>query len=106
MGLLVNQIQLLKKKGNRWLYKLPKPYFELVLERLLIACQGEGIDMYLVKGESLRDQIKSLYKELPFNEETGEHIRRLYNQPLVSLSRSRSNTVVNGHTYRRVARRR
>ncbi len=104
-GLLVNQIQLLKKKGNRWLYKLPKSYFEIVLEQLLTACESEGIDMYLVKGESLRDQIKSLYKELPLHDEAGEHICRVYNQRLISLSRSRSNTTVNGHMYRRVVRR-
>lgn len=104
-GLLVNQVQLLKKRGNRWLYKLPKPYFEFMLERLLVACEAEGIGMYLVKGESLRDQIKSLYEKLPFDEETGQRIRRTYNQPLVSLSRSRANTVVNGLKYRRLTRR-
>jgi len=104
-GLLVNQVQLLKKKGNRWLFKLPKPYFEYVLQQLLAACRSEGIDMYLVKGESLRDQIKSLYKDLPFNEEAGEHIRKTYNQRLVSLVRSRAVTTINGHQYRKLVER-
>jgi len=104
-GLLVNQVQLLKKKGNRWLYKLPKPYFELMLERLLAACEAEDVDMYLVKGESLRDHVKSLYEKLPFDDETGERIQRTYNQPLAALSRSRANTIVNGLKYRRLKRR-
>lgn len=104
-GLLVNQIQLLKKQGNRWLYKLPKPYFEHMLERLSLACEAEGIDMYLVKGESLRDQIKALYEKLTLDDQTGERIRRTYNQPLASLSRSRANTVINGHKYRKLSRR-
>lgn len=103
-GLLVNQIQLAKKKGNRWLYRLPKPHFEHVLEHLQTACESQDIDMYLVTGESLRDQIKSLYKDLPFNYEAGEHIRKAYNQPLVTLARSRSTTTVNGHKYRQVRR--
>ena len=104
-GLLVNQIQLLKKKGNRWLYKLPKHYFDYVLEHLQDACESQGIDMYLVTGESLRDQIKSLYKDLPFNDEAGEHIRKAYNQRLVSLVRSRATTKVNGHIYRKLVSR-
>lgn len=104
-GLLVNQIQLLRKRGNRWLYKLPKPYFEHMLERLLVACEAQGIDMHLVKGESLRDKIKSLYEKLPFDDETGERIRRTYNQRFASLSRSRSTTIVSGHKYRRLVRR-
>lgn len=105
-GLLVNQLQLLKKKGNRWLYKLPKPYFEFMLERLLVACEAEGIDLHLVNGESLRKQIKSLYEKLPFDKQTGERIRRLYNQRFASLSRSRSIESVNGHEYRRIKRKR
>lgn len=105
-GLLVNQVQLLKKRGNRWLYKVPKPYFEHMLQRLLVACEAEGIDMYLVKGESLRDQIKSLYEKLPFDAETGERIRRTYNQRFQSLSGSRSSLTVNGHNYRRLKQKR
>lgn len=103
-GLLVNQIQLAKKKGNRWLYKLPKPHFEFVLDRLHSACESEGIDMYLVTGESLSTVIKSLYKDLPFNNDAGDHICRLYNQPLASLTRSEEVLKVNGHIYRKVGR--
>ncbi len=103
-GLLVNQIQLLKNKGNRWLYKLPAPHFEFVLQRLLAACKSEDIGLYLVKGESLRNHVKSLYKELALSQEAGEHIRSVYNQRLVTLSRSQSTTTVNGLEYRQLHR--
>lgn len=104
-GLLVNQIQLLKKRGNRWLYKLPKPYFELMLERLHVACRAEGIDLHLVTGVSLSESIKRHYTEIPLKKETVKHIRKLYNQPLVGLKRSRASKTINGLQYRLVTRR-
>jgi len=98
-GLLVNQVQLKQKKGNRWLYKLPEPYFEYVLKRLLKVCQEHGVALYLVTGDSLAKRIKELYKERVFSREAGQHIVQTYNQPFAQLQRVPVDLTVNQHKY-------
>jgi hypothetical protein len=53
--LLIHQIQLAKKKGNRFLYKLDKPYIEWILSRM---CTGfPGMKILFVDGESVARNI-------------------------------------------------
>ena len=58
-GILIAQFQCAKKKGNRWLYKLPKSLDAYVVERMQAAFPGE--DVYLVDGKSMASKIRSSY---------------------------------------------
>jgi hypothetical protein len=98
-GLLVNQIQLRKEKGNRWLYKLGKSYFEHVLERLYLACTDANLDLFFVTSESLLPFLKALHtKGNPWAGDD-ERLMRLYNQLLPGFERGSEKIHVNGLEY-------
>ncbi len=87
-GILVNQIQLKQKKGNRWLYKLPKPYFEYVLERLLAACALAELPLFLVTGASHADELARVHRKAFRKDPTlSPRIKAIYDQPLKDCKR-------------------
>ncbi len=55
-GLVINQVQLAKKKGNRWLFKLPKPVLAYAIER--IAAAFPGFKLWLQDGKNKATNIK------------------------------------------------
>ena len=57
----IKQIQLLKKTGNRWLYKLPGHYMEFFLARMKQAFQHNPI--HLIRGEVLTKEIRTAYAD-------------------------------------------
>jgi hypothetical protein len=58
--LLVSQIQLVKPKGNRFLYKLPTHYVDYVLARLTLAFTH--FEILLVDGGSLGEDVLAQYR--------------------------------------------
>jgi len=103
-GIIVNQIQLKQKKGNRWLFKLPKPYFEFALERLMAAADAAGLPLYLVTGESHAEELGRVHKEAVQADDTLKpRIIRIYNQRLKSLKKTGRKLQVSTLTYRRIA---
>ena len=55
----IKQIQMLKKSGNRWLYKLPCHYMEYFLIRMKLAFLNT--DIHLIKGDALAKEITANY---------------------------------------------
>lgn len=105
-GILVNQIQLKQKKGNRWLFKLAKPHFEFALERLLIAADTANLPLFLVTGESHAEELGRVHKEaVESDPELAPRIVRIYNQPLQGLKRVGKKLTVSTLAYHQVSRR-
>lgn len=102
-GILVNQIQLKKKKGNRWLFQLPKPYFEYALERLLAACAEAELPLFLVTGASHADELGRVHSEALKQDPTiAPRIKAIYDQPLKGCRRFGRRLKVSSLVYRRV----
>ncbi|CAN5219239.1 hypothetical protein BH11CYA1_BH11CYA1_34860 [soil metagenome] len=102
-GILVNQIQLKQKKGNRWLYQLPKPYFEYALERLLVAAGSSGLPLFLVTGASHAEELGRVHAEaLKADATIAPRIKAIYDQPLKGCKRAGRIFKVNNLAYRRV----
>lgn len=58
--ILINQVQLANKKGNRFLYKLPYSHVSYLVDRFCDAF--DGMKVYLVNGEDLANQICDGYR--------------------------------------------
>lgn len=102
-GILVNQIQLKKKKGNRWLFQLPKPYFEYALERLLAACAEAELPLFLVTGASHAAELGRVHSEALKEDPTiAPRIKAIYDQPLKDCKRVGRRFKVSSLAYRRV----
>lgn len=66
--LLIQQVQLKKPRGNRWLFRLPRNYLEYVLERFKETFPGYR--MYVVNGEDIaRDYLASYTRSLNTSKE-------------------------------------
>lgn len=90
-GLLINQIQLKEKKGNRWLYKLSCPLFEWVVQCLHIAFAPEGVNLYLIEGKSAADYVRQSYpKEKQDSWDKEEYVMGLYNQKFAQFERKKT----------------
>lgn len=86
-GLFVAQVQLRQKKGNRWLFKLPSPLLDYVLERLRVAFD---LPVWLVTGESAARAVASSYDEGQGpSAETLAHIRGFYGPPRSAVCEKR-----------------
>lgn len=86
-GVLVAQVQLRQKRGNRFLYKLPKNYIEFGLDLVQRAFPEESL--YLVTGASTSAAIRAAYcKEEGPSAETLARIVRFYDQPLITYART------------------
>lgn len=92
-GVLINQVQLLKKKGNRWLFKLPKPYMEHVIDRMAEAFPGEPL--LLVDADAAVRFTMKCYENLPANwyADNAHRMLRSYGTPLVSWNRTTTKTI-------------
>lgn len=103
-GILVNQIQLKQKKGNRWLFQLPAPYFEYALSRLYAASEIAQLPLYLVTGESHAEELGRVHAEaLKADATIAPRIVGIYNQPLAGLKRGRRKLTVSTLAYRQIA---
>ncbi len=102
-GILVNQIQLKKKKGNCWLFQLPKPYFEYALARLLAACAVAELPLFLVTGASHADELGRVHSDALKEDPTiAPRIKAIYDQPLKDCKRVGRRFKVSSLAYRRV----
>jgi hypothetical protein len=102
-GVLLNQIQLQRPKGNRWLYKLGVPYFQYVVNRLYAACSAAGLDLFMPTGKTMRAYIETIHnKNLPWSDEEGKRIERVYNQRLHGFRRSAVKFTCEKFNYRQI----
>jgi len=85
-GILVAQVQLREKQGNRFLYKLPMGYLDFALAVLQRAFPDD--DLYLVTGTSTTAAIQAAYgKKTKPQAETLLRVERFYDQPLTDYTR-------------------
>ena len=80
--ILISQVQLKEKKGNRWLFKLPCFYVEHVLNRMMAAFNQQPC--YLMNGKDLALRIRKAHganNDGPSKAEM-ERIAGLYDMPL------------------------
>ena len=87
-GVLVAQVQLREKHGNRFLYKLPMPYLDFALDLVQRAFPDD--DLYLVTGGSTTAAIRAAYGkgEEKLTPETTARIERFYDQALGGYMRT------------------
>jgi len=85
-GVLVAQVQLRQKKGNRFLYKLPRHYLDIALGILRDAF---GDCLWLVTGESTVAAIRRVYGKEPckLTADDETRISALYSRPLAEFER-------------------
>jgi len=87
-GILVAQVQLREKRGNRFLYKLPMGYLDFALAMLQRAFPDDVL--YLVTGSSTAAAIRAAYgTKGNLAVETAERLTRFYDQPLRDYRRRR-----------------
>ncbi len=86
-GVVVAQVQLREKHGNRFLYKLPKKYLDVALDSLYRAF---GDEVWLVTGESAAKAVVQSYgkEQCTASEEDLARIKAFYDQPLADFSRT------------------
>lgn len=92
-GLLLNQVQLKHKKGNRWLFKFPN-LLAHVVDKLASLCFLYKIPLLIVDGES---KVTGVYKSYgkdyapsEWSEETQTRIRNFYDQQIPGFIRTTS----------------
>ena len=102
--LLINQVQLINKKGNRWLYKLPCHYFDFAIECMEKAFPDFAL--FLVDGHSSADRIKNSYGgyEGKFTKKKYQHIVKTYRQKLSGFIR-RGRIKISNMTFHHLFRR-
>ena len=85
-GILVAQVQLREKRGNRFLYKLPMPYLDFALAMLQRAFPDDAL--YLVTGSSTAAAIRAAYgTKGSLAAEAAQRITHFYDQPLRDYQR-------------------
>lgn len=87
-GVLVAQVQLRKKRGNRFLYKLPRPYLDFALDLVQRAFPDDTL--YLVTGASTAAAIRAAYGKNAdkLSAITAARVERFYDQELAGYVRS------------------
>lgn len=91
-GVLISQVQLREKKGNRWLYQLGMPYMDWSLA--LVARTFKGIKLWLVEGSTAVVAVRKSYGSEPcsMTPEVEDRIREFYNRPLREFKRCEEST--------------
>lgn len=104
-GVQIAQIQLRKKKGNRFLYKLPKHYIDVVLD---IFYNAFGDNVWLVQGASAVTAVKKAYGQSPcsMTPEDAVRIQALYDRELADFDRTSEVVEAVDRQYIRLVRRR
>jgi hypothetical protein len=100
-GVVVAQVQLRSKKGNRFLYHLPHHYVDLGLDILRRAFGG---DLWLVTGQSAVNAVRAAYGKQPctVTAEVEGRMRALYDRPLEAFERGSETCMHEGRTYVRL----
>jgi hypothetical protein len=92
-SILISQIQLKEKRGNRWAFKLPGGYFNYVVTRMYDHFIEYELSVYLVDGQDLAKRIEGLYpKEEIMDSDAYYRIIRTYDQPLIAFDRGESDS--------------
>lgn len=88
-GILIHQVQLREKRGNRFIYKLPKPYLEHTLDCFRVAFPTHPV--LLIDGTEAVERIRQAYgkraKEDFDKTDAPERIRTFYDRPLNGYER-------------------
>lgn len=103
-GLLINQVQLKEKKGNRWLYKLPCHVIDYAIERMAEAFHD--CPLWFVDGKSLAAKMPLNYAPEcrdQWDAKNGKRIADMYNRKLVRFKRTRQKHEVERLTYYRLS---
>mgnify|MGYP003393907094 CR=1 FL=1 len=89
-GVLVSQVQLRAKTGNRFLFKLPEDYLEWALR--IVARAFPEDQLWLPTGASVTQAVRKSYGSTPcsLTPEIEERIQKFYNRPLRGYARTRS----------------
>jgi len=92
---LIQQIQLKQKKGNRWLFKMPCSILDYVIDRMTEAFIG--MDVYLCKGEDQVNVINQSYDQdqegrIKFLTFDAPRLIDFYSKELNNFKRNRSKT--------------
>lgn len=91
-GILVAQVQLREKRGNRFLYKLPMSYLDFALAILQRAFPDDAL--YLVTGASTVAAIRAAYGTRgSLAAEVVPRLTRFYDQPLRDYERRKKDKV-------------
>lgn len=101
-GVLVRQVQLREPRGNKWLFKLPKPYLEYALDRMAEAFGDTPL--WLTEGASTVLRIRETYgSDAPKFDAKGcsDRIKRFYDRPLDGYERGEGVTAC-GVRFRRL----
>ena len=95
-GLLITQVQMKNKKGNRWLYKLPCDHVEYVVQ-----CMAEAFNdtpIYFADGKTLADKVEAAYPKAEkhlFTKEKRNHIVNVYDREFEQFKRNGNQVTVN-----------
>lgn len=80
---LLQQVQLKSRRGNRWLFRLPRNYLEHVIDRFRDSFPGHGlflVDGHDVIGRSLSSYRSELARAEEFQAETEQRLRKAADQ--------------------------
>lgn len=104
-GVMVAQVQLRHKKGNRFLYQLPCSYMDLALKMLAEAFPNDAL--YMVMGDCAPTAVRKAYgnEVCPMTSETEARITRFYNQRLGDYTRTTSRQKYYTRTFVRLFKR-
>lgn len=102
-GTYVAQVQLRKKRGNRFLYKLGRHCLDACLDALH---EAFGDELWLVRGGSATEAIRRSYGkvECRMTPDDEARIRALYDMPLERFVRTGEEAQMQGRTFVRLAR--
>jgi hypothetical protein len=100
-GVLIAQVQLREKRGNRWLYKLPKHYVDVMLD---VFSAAFGDTLWIVDGESAAAAVRRSYgaNTCSLTAEDEARIAAIYNKDLAGFDRTEEQIAREGRTYVRL----
>ena len=102
--LLINQVQLKRPRGNRWLYKLPVHHLDYVIDRMAEAFPvHNGFTLHLAHGGDLANRIKASYYDQTesLSPDALNRIVAFYSRPLLQYVR-RGSSCINQQRFHRL----
>jgi hypothetical protein len=87
-SLLLQQVQLARPKGNRWLFKLPTDLLSYIVQQM--SASFAGFDVCVIDGGALASRITAAYAESGrcLDAIPRARIERFYNQPIAAHERA------------------